>query len=452
MKMPRQLFGTDGIRAVAGQPPLDRPTVFAFGCALGEWAAANAPHGGSPQVVIGTDTRESGHWLAEHVAGGLRRAGVEVRFAGLSTTPGVAYLTRVEDFVAGVMISASHNPYQDNGLKAFDHSGFKLPDELEHQLEQRIFGILTGDVSPAAVELVPDEALDNHYLDYLVSTFSCDLKGLRIVLDCANGSASRLGPELFSRLGAEVIPTGCSPDGRNINLNCGALHVEALRDAVLAHGAHCGAAFDGDADRCMMVSGSGRILDGDHLLLIGARDLLERGGFDGLEPVVVSTVMSNLGLEKALEKSGIALRRTAVGDKYVLEEMIRAGLPLGGEQSGHVIHRRHATTGDGMLSALRALEVSQRSGGSLDQLASGFEVYPQKLVNVRFKVKRPIEELPEVQHAIQDAQTEMGDSGRVLVRFSGTEPLARVMVEAANPEYVERHTRRIANAIQAALA
>jgi len=449
--MPRQLFGTDGIRAIAGQAPLDRPTVFAFGCALGEWAAANAPHAGSPQVVVGTDTRESGQWLAEHVAGGLRRAGVEVRFAGLSTTPGVAYLTKVEDFVAGVMISASHNPYQDNGLKAFDHSGFKLPDQLEHKLEQRIFSLLKEDVTPVPVGLFPDEALDSRYLDFLASTFDGDLKGMRIVLDCANGSASRLGPELFSRLGAEVISTGCSPDGRNINRHCGALHVGALRDAVLAHGAHCGAAFDGDADRCMMVSGSGRILDGDHLLLIGARDLLGRGGFDGVEPVVVATVMSNLGLERALERSGIALRRTAVGDKYVLEEMVKSGLPLGGEQSGHVIHRRYATTGDGMLSALRALDVSRRSGGSLDELAAGFEVYPQKLVNVRFAVKRPIEELPDVQRAIQNARTEMGDSGRVLVRFSGTEPLARVMVEAADPDHVEKHSSRIAEAIRAAL-
>ncbi|HNY40342.1 MAG TPA: phosphoglucosamine mutase [Bryobacteraceae bacterium] len=450
--MPRQLFGTDGIRAVAGQAPLDRPTVFAFGCALGEWAAAHAPHGGSPHVVIGTDTRESGQWLAEHVAGGLRRAGVEVRFAGLSTTPGVAYLTKVEDFVAGVMISASHNPYQDNGLKAFDHSGFKLPDDLEHQLEQRIFAILEENVDPIPVALEADETLDNHYIDFLVSTFHGDLDGLRIVLDCANGSASRLGPALFSRLGAEVIATGCSPDGRNINLNCGALHVEALREAVLANHADCGAAFDGDADRCMMVSGSGRILDGDHLMLIAARDLLGRGGFDGVEPAVVATVMSNLGLERALEESGIALRRTAVGDKYVLEEMIRSGLPLGGEQSGHVIHRNYATTGDGMLSALRALGVARRSGSSLDELSAGFTIYPQKLVNVRFKVKRPIEQLPDVQQAIADARTEMGDTGRVLVRFSGTEPLARVMVEAASPEHVEKHTTRIAEAIRAALS
>ena len=450
--MSRQLFGTDGIRAVAGEAPLDRQTVFAFGCALGEWAAAHAPHGGSPHVVIGTDTRESGQWLAEHVAGGLRLAGVEVHFAGLSTTPGVAYLTKVEDFVAGVMISASHNPYQDNGLKAFDHSGFKLPDDLEHKLEQRIFAILDEDPNPSPVALQVDDSLDRHYVNFLASTFNGGLDGMRIVLDCANGSASYLGPELFTKLRADVIRTGCQPDGRNINLDCGALHVDSLRAAVLANHADCGAAFDGDADRCIMVSASGRILDGDHLLLIAARDLLARGAYDGAEPAVVATVMSNLGLERALMRDGIALRRTSVGDKYVLEEMTRSGLPLGGEQSGHVIFRQYATTGDGMLSALRALDVVRRTGRTLDELTADFEIYPQRLVNVRLKFKRPIEGIPEVRQALDDARAELGDSGRILVRFSGTEPLARVMVEAANPEHVERHSMRIAEAIRAALS
>ncbi|MBE0656782.1 MAG: phosphoglucosamine mutase [Bryobacteraceae bacterium] len=449
--MSRQLFGTDGIRGVAGEPPLDSHTVFAFGRALGQWAADNAPHGGCPRVVIGTDTRESGPWLASLVAGGLRRAGVEVHFAGLSTTPGVAYLTRVEDFVAGIMISASHNPYRDNGLKVFDHSGFKLPDATEHQLEQSIFAILADSPAPVELALETDSSLDQHYIEYLASTFSGRLDGMRIVLDCANGSATYLAPELFSRLGAEVIRTACSPDGRNINLDCGALHVDSLRQAVLDHHAHCGAAFDGDADRCIMVSASGRILDGDHLLLIAARDLLASGGYDGASPAVVATVMSNLGFERALQRDGISLLRTSVGDKYVLEEMIRAGLPIGGEQSGHLIFRRFATTGDGMLSALRTLDAAVRAGKPLDDLVSGFEVYPQKLVNVRFKVKRPIEELSEVQAAMDDARGELAERGRLLVRFSGTEPLARVMVEAADPALVEKHTARIAEAIRAGM-
>lgn len=449
--MSRQLFGTDGIRGVAGKPPLDRETVFAFGCALGEWASVHAPHGGRPRVVIGTDTRESGPWLAALVAGGLGRAGVEVHFAGLSTTPGVAYLTRVEDFVAGVMISASHNPYQDNGLKVFDHSGFKLPDEVEHLLERQIFAILEDSPEPVEIALEEDSSLDRHYVDYLASTMAGRLDGMRIVLDCANGSASCLAPELFARLGAEVIGTACSPDGRNINLDCGALHVESLRRAVLERGADCGAAFDGDADRCIMVSSSGRILDGDHLLLIAARDLLSNGGFDGVEPAVVATVMSNLGFERALQSDGVRLLRTSVGDKYVLEEMVRSGLPIGGEQSGHLIFRRYATTGDGMLSALRTLDASLPCGKSLDELVAGFDIYPQKLVNVRFREKRPIEELPEVQTAMADARDELVDRGRILVRFSGTEPLARVMVEAADPALVEKHTARIAEAIRAAM-
>lgn len=449
--MSRQLFGTDGIRGVAGEPPLDRHTVYAFGCALGEWAAAHAPHGGHPHVVIGTDTRESGPWLASMVAGGLQRAGVGVRFAGLSTTPGIAYLTRVEDFVAGVMISASHNPYRDNGLKVFDHSGFKLPDETEHRLEKRISAILEDSPTPVEIELAADSRLDRHYIDYLAATFSGRLDGMRIVLDCANGSASYLAPELFAQLGAEVIHTACSPDGRNINFDCGALHVESLRQAVLDHGATCGAAFDGDADRCIMVSSSGRILDGDHLLLIAAHDLLADSGFEGADPTVVATVMSNLGLERALQRNGIRLIRTAVGDKYVLEEMVRSGLPIGGEQSGHLIFRRFATTGDGMLSALRTLDAAVRAGRSLDELVAGFDVYPQKLVNVRFQVKRPIEDLPEVQSAMDAARLELADRGRLLVRFSGTEPLARVMVEAADPTLVEKHTARIAEAIRAAM-
>ena len=450
--MPRQLFGTDGIRGVAGKPPLDPATVFAFGCALGEWAAAHAPHGGKPHVVIGVDTRESGQWLAEHAAGGLRRAGVDVHFAGLSTTPGVAYLTKVEDFVAGVMISASHNPYQDNGLKAFDHSGFKLPDLLEKRLEKRIFAILAEAKEPTPLTLEVDESLDRHYIEFLASKFEGSLEGKRIVLDCANGSASRLAPQLFSMLGAEVIPTSCSPDGRNINLNCGALHVGQLRELVLAHDAYCGAAFDGDADRCIMVSASGRILDGDHLMLIAARDLAARQAFGDSAPAVVATVMSNLGFERALERDGIKLLRTGVGDKYVLEEMVRLNLPLGGEQSGHIIFRQFATTGDGMLSALLSLAVAQRAGKPFDELVEGFDVYPQKLVNVRFKVKRAIEEIPEVQRSLADAENELGGSGRILVRFSGTEPLARVMVEAADPNMVEKHTSLIASAIERALS
>src|SRR5688572_6477163 len=311
--MARQLFGTDGIRGEAGSYPLDPKTTHALGIALGRWASR---HHASPEVLIGMDTRESSEWLARQVAGGLTEAGVKPRFAGLITTPGVAYLTRSMDFVAGVMISASHNPFQDNGIKVFDHSGFKLPDTEEHALEDQIFALLKNGVQPVTAELTVDETLDRAYIDFLVSTMRCRLDGLRIVLDCANGAASQLAGSLFERVGAKVTTTACAPDGRNINLNCGALHVENLRDEVLRQGADAGVAFDGDADRCIMVSHSGKIVDGDAVLLIAATDLHET---DRLKPpLVVATVMSNLGLEHALRRRGITLLRTSVGDKYVL--------------------------------------------------------------------------------------------------------------------------------------
>ena len=454
--MARQLFGTDGIRGIAGEYPLDAATVYAFGRALGEWAGAAAEKRGhdSARVVLGMDTRESGPGLASTVAAGLRRSGSIPVFAGLTTTPGVAHLAKVEDFIAGVMISASHNPYHDNGLKVFDHSGFKLPDEIEHAIEQRIFAVASGEGAPGGESVEPDASLDRRYIEYLASTFGARLKGRQIVLDCANGSASYLGPELFAMLGAEVVATACSPDGRNINLNCGALHTGALRAAVLAHGADYGAAFDGDADRCMLISKTGKLIDGDHALLIAARALHAQGRLNGDlgEPVVVATVMSNLGLERALATDGIRLRRTAVGDKYVLEEMLRGNLPLGGEQSGHVIFREFATTGDGLLTALRIIERSEETGRSLDELTADFHIYPQRLVNVRFKVKRPLKTLPDVQSEIRAAEQEFAGAGRVLVRFSGTEPLARVMVEGPSEERVGFRAHRIASAIASALS
>lgn len=438
--MSRKLFGTDGIRGVAGQPPLDEPTVFAFGAALGEWVA----HHANPRVVIGMDTRESGPWLAETLAGGLAHAGAHACFAGLTTTPGVAYLTKTEDFVAGVMISASHNPYQDNGLKAFDHSGFKLPDEEERKMEERIFAIQAQGAKPVRLKLEVDPAYDRHYLEYLASTVPGSLQGVKIVLDCANGAACHIGPELFRMLGADVVATSCEPDGRNINKDCGALHVESLCRRVVAEGAQFGAAFDGDADRCMLVSAGGRLIDGDHCMLIAARRMRPRA--------VVATVMSNLGLQRALERDGLKLVRTAVGDRYVIEEMLRSNLNLGGEQSGHVIFRDFATTGDGLLTALRIIEIAVQENRTLEELTEGFTVYPQKLVNVRFKQKRPLEELPGVQAEIESTQAEFGEAGRVLVRFSGTEPLARVMVEGPTLERVSHRAHSIANAIEAALS
>jgi phosphoglucosamine mutase len=444
--MGKELFGTDGIRGVAGEYPLDPATVHAAGMALGTEAARL---GAQPEILIGADTRESSRWIAEQIAGGLGERDVRARFAGVITTPGVAYLTRSGPFVAGVMISASHNAYMDNGIKVFGHSGFKLPDEEEHLMEQEIFRLHEAGVESAPLSLVEDQGLDLQYLEYLLSTVTVRFQGLRIVLDCGNGAASRLGPELFRRLGAEVHAVCCEPDGRNINLGCGALHVENLRQAVLERHADFGVAFDGDADRAIFVSRSGKIVDGDSALLICGRALKGAGRLAG--DIVVATVMSNLGLEEAFKREGIRMLRTPVGDKYVLEEMVRCGAVLGGEQSGHVIFREYATTGDGLLTALRVFEIAQQAKTGLDELTADLQVYPQRLVNIKVRHKKPLAELPDVVREIRQCEETFAGSGRVLVRFSGTEPLARVMVEGRDLAQVEQFTSRIAVAIERAL-
>ena len=448
--MSRQLFGTDGIRGVAGEPPLDPRTAFALGVALGDWATEgnDGEPNGRPEVIIGMDTRESGPWLAASVAGGLKRSGVSARFAGVITTPGVAYLAKTGPFVAGIMISASHNPYQDNGIKVINHAGFKLADEVELQLEQRMFAWLSCGEDAVDALLAVDPALDNLYTDHLASTVTGSFP-YRIVVDCANGSATQVAPRLFDKLGALVTWIGASPDGRNINLDCGSLHLESLRERVVAAEADLGVAFDGDADRALFVTSSGRIVDGDAVLYLTGTALHRQGRLPG--KVIIATVMSNLGLEVALRKYGLELVRTPVGDKYVLEEMLRRNAVLGGEQSGHVIFTEFATTGDGLLTALRVLEVIRGSGKSLDALVSEIESFPQKLVNIRVQTKRPLAELPSVQAEIRAAEDEFKDSGRVLVRFSGTEPLARVMIEAGSMDRVDYWTSRIAAAIEAEL-
>ena len=441
--MAKELFGTDGIRGVAGEYPLDRETVHAFGVALGKDVTASETNA---EVLIGADTRESSQWIAEAVAGGVETCGARVRFAGVITTPGVAYLTRTGPFRAGVMISASHNPYRDNGIKVFGHSGFKLPDAEEDAIEQEIFRLKAQTVRPTPSPISVDEGLDRHYLEYLISTVSTRFDGMRLLVDCGNGASYRLAPELFRRLGAEVAVLCAEPDGRNINLNCGALHVDNLRRMVCAEGMDAGVAFDGDADRAIFVAAGGKIVDGDGVLLAAARALKSRGQLAG--GMVVATVMSNLGFERALERDGIRLVRTPVGDKYVLEEMERLGAVLGGEQSGHVIFRHFATTGDGLLTALQLFSIARQAGANLDELTAGFEVYPQKLVNVRVREKKPLGDVPAVACEIERAEREFAGAGRVLVRFSGTEPLARVMVEAPTLEQVETFTSRIADAIR----
>ncbi len=443
--MGKQLFGTDGIRGVAGEYPLDKATVYAFGLALGHDAARAQS---SPEILIGADTRESGGWIAELVAGGLQEAGARVSFAGTITTPGVAYLTRSEPFLAGVMISASHNPYQDNGLKVFGHNGFKLPDEDEEVIEQEILRLRQA-VAPKPAALRADDEWARKYLDFLTSLATMRLDGVKLAMDCGNGAAYRLGPELFRRLGAEVTALGVEPNGRNINLHCGALHTEGLQAAVLAAGADFGVAFDGDADRAILVARSGKVVDGDAVLLVLARAMKAAGRLR--EDTVVATVMSNLGLEKALERAGIRMVRMPVGDKYVLEEMVRLGASLGGEQSGHVILREFATTGDGILTALRTIETAHAAGSGLDELTADLRVFPQKLVNVRIREKKELTAVPSVAREIEHVEAAFAGTGRVLVRFSGTEPLARVMVEGQDAQQVESFSARIADAIRLAM-
>jgi phosphoglucosamine mutase len=436
----RKLFGTDGMRGVAGQPPLDPATTFAVGRALAKWIGQNHL---DPEVVIGMDTRESGPSIAAHVAGGLENNGARARFAGLITTPGIAHVTRTGPFAAGVMISASHNPYHDNGIKIIDHSGFKLPDEQEHLIEQDIFAWLATGEAPVLAGLITDEGLDQAYIDDLAATLPGGLGNLRLVVDASNGAATYLAPALFERLGATVDCIHCAPDGKNINLHCGSQHLESLRERVIETRADLGVAFDGDADRAMFISHSGKVVDGDAVLLVTALPLHARGRLHE----VIATVMSNLGLEVALRAHGIGLVRTPVGDKYVLDEMVKRNAPLGGEQSGHIIFRDYATTGDGLLTALRVLEAIRESGQDLDSLTSGFVSYPQLLVNVRVKERRPLAELESVNAGIRRAESEFGADGRVLVRFSGTEPLARVMVEGPAIDRVTYHAHAIADAI-----
>lgn len=448
--MAKTLFGTDGIRGTAGQPPLDPRTVTALGLALAEdLEHQKLAH---LNVLIGMDTRESGPAIAAQLAAGMRRGGVGSDFAGVLTTPGVAYLTRTGDYSAGVMISASHNPFEDNGIKVFARTGYKLPDAEEHAVEEVVFRLLPYVGEQNRLDALTPSRSPRPYLDFLLSTLKSPrpLAGLKIVMDCGNGAASALAPDLFREAGAQVTAINNQPNGRNINLNCGALHLEGLRGQVLERSADAGVAFDGDADRAMLIAPSGRVVDGDAMLLIAARRLQADGHLPA--NLAISTVMSNLGLEKALGRLGITMVRTPVGDKYVLEEMVRREAALGGEQSGHIIFREYATTGDGMLTALKVLETAVLAGATLDTLSADLVVYPQLLVNVRVRERRPLEQLPRVKDEIQACEAELNGSGRILVRYSGTEPLLRVMVEGPEQGQVKRLADRVAGAIRADLA
>ncbi|HKV26071.1 MAG TPA: phosphoglucosamine mutase [Candidatus Acidoferrum sp.] len=445
--MPKELFGTDGIRGVPGTAPLDDATLFATGRALAGYLHRQHT---AARVLIGMDTRESGPHIAALLAAGIRAEKGSVAFAGVITTPGVACLVRQNDFEAGVVISASHNPYHDNGVKLFSHAGMKFPDAVEEELETDILKHRAEPAPRNPPPLQADESLDAEYLEFLRSRVLPGAKfgGFRIVLDCANGAAYKLGPVLFRSLGADVVAIATAPDGRNINAGCGSLHIEGLQKRVAAERAQLGVAFDGDADRALFVCETGKIVNGDGVLLAAARHLKARNQLKGNR--VVATSMSNLGLERVLAREGISLARTAVGDRYVLEEMLRSGNVLGGEQSGHVIFLEDSPAGDGLLTAVKIASLVSMHG-KIEDLVEGLKDFPQIIVNVRVKSKPPLDSIPEVSRALAEAQAALGENGRVVLRYSGTEQLARVMVEAEHEADVRRYSESLAGALRASI-
>lgn len=448
-----KLFGTDGIRAVAGAFPLDPAACRTLGRALVRLLAGRGPGRG---VLVGRDTRESGAWIERALVAGIRDAGGSVALAGVIPTSAVSFLTRTRGFGAGIVISASHNPYRDNGIKVFSPQGLKIPDDWESALEAEI---LAGrGAAPAAAEadasagpaLPSDPAFGEEYLAFLRSRLSlASPPRAKVVVDCANGASSAFAPRVLRELGWEVDALHCAPDGRNINEGCGSLHPGSLAARVRASGAAAGIAYDGDADRSVWVDETGAVLNGDHTLYILARRMKEAGRLAANR--VVATTMSNMGLEKALEREGIGLLRTRVGDKYVYEEMVRAGANLGGERSGHTILLDDGPTGDGILTSLRLLEAMAATGLPLSALRAGFEEYPQILVNVRVRAKLPFEDLPEVRDALRRAERDLAASGRVDLRYSGTEPLARIMVEGPDGRLIERIAQELAAAVASRL-
>ncbi|HET6373106.1 MAG TPA: phosphoglucosamine mutase [Candidatus Polarisedimenticolia bacterium] len=447
----KKLFGTDGIRGSAGSYPLDQDTVTRVGAALAQTLRAHGPREAVPRILLGRDTRESGAWIERAVAAGIALGGGECVSAGVIPTPGVAYLTRSLGLAAGVMLSASHNPYRDNGIKIFSETGYKLADSEEAEIEAMV---LEGNPSmtvagqPGRPEEQGDPALAGKYAAFLLESVApgTPFSGLSAVIDCANGAACEIAPRLFRQLGARVETLSSEPDGRNINSGCGTLHPERLAAAVVDGRADLGIAFDGDADRCLLVGGDGRVADGDVLIFQAASDLKRRGALRG--DMVVTTVMSNLWLEQALADLGIKMSRTQVGDKYVLEEMLRTGAVLGGEQSGHIIFTDRATTGDGILTALRLVEILRHTGETVSDWLARVKAFPQILLNVRVRTRPDLETHPVIGVEAQRVRSELGESGRLVLRYSGTEALARVMIEATDSHQVASLGRHLAEVIR----
>jgi phosphoglucosamine mutase len=443
--MATRLFGTDGVRGVAGEFPLDRPTVARLG------AAVVRASGGQPRIVIGRDTRESGDWIAQEFARGAVWAGGSITNVGVMPTPGVAYLARVRDFDLGVVLSASHNPFEDNGIKVFSGQGQKFGEDAEQAIEL-VMDDASWSVAASAEPRMASVDLTAPYLAHLTHLLPTAgaLTGARIGVDMANGATTATAERLFESLRFEIVALGDEPDGRNINLRCGSTHPAKLAAEVVAHKCVLGVAFDGDGDRAIFVDRHGHVVDGDAVLLILALDLHRRGKLTG--DTVVSTVMSNIGLEIALQNHGLKMIRTPVGDKYVNEAMLANGYALGGEQSGHVILAEHLPTGDGMATALAVLRVMADTGRELQDLASALKTFPQTLVNVRVKTKVPVDQVPDVAAAIARVDAALAGRGRVLVRYSGTEPLLRIMIEGEDQATVQAWAEEIADAVRETLA
>lgn len=441
--MSKKYFGTDGIRGLVGRSPITPEFALKLGFAAGKVFAKN----GNRKVLIGKDTRISGYMLETALESGLIAAGVDVGLLGPMPTPAISYLTRTFRADAGIVISASHNPYYDNGIKFFSAAGTKLPDSIEHEIE----AMLDQEISCVESEKLGKATRINdaagRYIEFCKSRFAPEsLRGMKIVVDSANGATYHIGPNVFQELGAEVISIFAKPDGLNINEKCGATHTKALQEAVLANEAHVGLALDGDGDRIIMVDHKGVEVDGDELVFIIARHALKQGNLKG---GVVGTLMSNLGLEVALKKLGIPFLRAKVGDRYVMELLKENNWTIGGESSGHVINLEHMPTGDGIVSAIQVLTAMVESGLKLSELKSGMEKYPQELINVRVGQNKYPLEVDEVKLAIADAEKELGDEGRILIRKSGTEPLIRVMTEGKDAELINAVAKRVAEKVAA---
>ena len=442
--MPHRLFGTDGVRGKAGEHPLDHETVARLGAAL---VRAMRDVGRPLRFIAGRDTRESGEWIERELARGIRSEGAHLTTAGVIPTPAVAYVAREMAYDAGIVISASHNPFQDNGIKVFSGRGEKFTEALERQVEAIV---ADGSWTVGGSADQPAERTDviDAYISHakLALPEPHRLRGLKIAVDTANGATTTVAPRLFEELGFDVHLLGAAPDGRNINLDCGSTHPEALARAVVEHGCRVGVAFDGDGDRAILIDASGRIVDGDAVLLMCGRHLKQLGQLKGNG--IVATVMSNIGLELALGESGIEMIRCPVGDKYVMEEMIKRGLSLGGEQSGHIIFSEHLFTGDGIVTSLSVLRVMADTGRELADLAGELVTYPQVLLNVRVREKRDLQTVPAVADAMKQVETRLAGNGRLLVRYSGTEPLLRVMIEGRDQQEIQGWATQIVNTVK----